>query len=154
MTGSERSEPAVDPACEFCRIIRGSNPARVVYATDKVLAFLPVHPAALGHTLVIPKKHIPDLWALDDELAAYLMKAVLHVSKAVKAAMKPEGLNIIESTGRAASQTVFHLHVHVVPRWQNDRIGQIWPEEKATYSAREMDDVADRISRTSSISMP
>lgn len=102
------------------------------------MVFFPLEPATLGHTLVIPRRHIPDIWQLPGDLAAHLARVTLGVAHAVKRAMTPDGLNIIQSNGEAATQTVFHLHIHVVPRWHNDAVGRIWPPE-TSYSNRQMD---------------
>ncbi|MCV7011208.1 HIT domain-containing protein [Mycolicibacterium madagascariense] len=113
--------------CPFCAILAGDGAVRMVVKTDLVAAFFPKEPATLGHTLVVPLKHIPDIWSVDDEYAAALMAVTREVAGAVRSAFEPEGLNIIQSNGEAATQTVDHLHVHVVPRWSGDDIGPIWP---------------------------
>ncbi len=97
--------------------------------SERVVAFFPLEPATLGHTLVIPTSHIPDIWALDDVTASTLAYATMCVARAVREALAPDGLNIIQSNGAAATQTVEHLHVHVVPRWEGDAMGRIWPPE-------------------------
>lgn len=113
--------------CPFCRVVAGVESAQVVFATPETVAFFPLHPASVGHTLVVPREHVRDLWELDQPVVEPLFSAVLLVSRALRTVLKPEGLNVMTSSGAAASQTVFHLHVHVVPRWEHDRIGPIWP---------------------------
>jgi histidine triad (HIT) family protein len=113
--------------CEFCQIVRGEQPARVVGDSPDTLAFFPIQPVCLGHTIVIPKTHVRDLWAAGSPLSPGLMQAVICVGQALKEALQPEGINLISSAGAAASQTVFHLHLHVVPRWSDDHIGRLWP---------------------------
>ena len=117
----------VDRDCEFCQIVRGVRPARIVADAPDALAFFPLRPACLGHTIVIPKAHVRDLWAAGSVLDAGLMQAVIGVGRAITAVLRPDGLNLISSAGAAASQTVFHLHLHVVPRWAGDQFGDIWP---------------------------
>jgi histidine triad (HIT) family protein len=117
----------MDPECEFCQIVRGEQPARVVGDSPEALAFFPLRPVCPGHTIVIPKTHIRDLWAGGSVPAAGLMQAVIHVGQAIGRAVRPEGMNLISSAGSAASQTVFHLHLHLLPRWSGDPIGTIWP---------------------------
>ena len=117
----------MDPDCEFCQIVWGERPARVVADAPDALAFFPLRPVCPGHTIVIPKTHVPDLWAASSLLSAGLMQAVIRVGHAIDTALRPDGLNLISSAGQAASQTVFHLHLHVVPRWAGDRLGSIWP---------------------------
>lgn len=96
-----------------------------------VVAFFPTEPATLGHTLLVPTTHIPDVWSLDHETAAVLAHAAVDLAHAVREALQPEGLNIIQSNGVAATQTVNHLHVHILPRWANDAVGDIWPTQRA-----------------------
>ena len=130
--------------CEFCKIVAGVEPAEVVYETADVLAFFPLHPAAVGHTLVIPKRHVRDIWELDKELACTLIGSVLDVSRCLRSVLHPEGLNVISSAGEAASQTIFHLHIHVVPRWEGDHIGNIWPPAEP-WIEQATEDIAERV---------
>lgn len=135
-----------DNDCDFCRIARGEEQADVVCEGRDWLAFFPLHPATPGHTLVIPKAHVADLWQVDPALGGDLMAAVVRVGRAIDAALAPEGMNLITSAGTAAEQTVFHLHLHVVPRWSKDGFGRIWPTEKR-YEDTSLEGVADRIRR-------
>ena len=116
----------IDPACEFCGIVWGKRSARIVGESSEALAFFPLRPVVLGHTLVIPKEHVRDLWS-PGAPGPGLMQAVHRVGQALILALRPDGLNLISSAGEAASQTVFHLHLHVIPRWSGDRLGNIWP---------------------------
>lgn len=115
--------------CDFCEIVRKEEPARVVMRSENIVAFFPINPATLGHTLVIPTSHVSDIWALDEATATALTHATLRVARAVRVALSPDGLNLIQSNGLVATQTVPHLHVHVVPRWAGDAMGPIWPDE-------------------------
>ena len=117
----------MDLGCEFCQIVRGERAARVVADATDALAFFPLRPVCPGHTLVIPKTHVRDLWAAGIVPSTGLMQAVIGVGQAISTALRPDGLNLISSAGEAASQTVFHLHLHVVPRWAGDSLGNIWP---------------------------
>lgn len=137
--------PKSDPDCPFCEIIsREDRDVREVYRDAKVVAFFPTEPATLGHTLVVPLGHVPDIWSLDDETAADLARATLLIAKAVRRSIEPQGLNIIQSNGAAATQTVNHLHVHVVPRWDRDSLGPIWPPE-TNYSEPQKDSAWQRL---------
>ena len=133
-----------NPDCEFCKIIRREAPARIVCTTNDTLAFFPLMPAARGHTLVVPRKHIADIWSLDPGLAPAIMQAVLMVSHALRVALEPDGLNLINSTGEAASQTIRHLHMHLVPRWRHDHIGDIWPP-KNPWRGDALDEIAEAV---------
>jgi histidine triad (HIT) family protein len=132
-------------ACEFCAIARGEDRSvEVVCEGGGWLAFFPLNPATPGHTLVIPRTHLSDLWEVDPPLDAELMTAVIRVGRSIDAALSPEGMNLITSAGKAAEQTVFHLHFHIVPRWHRDGFGRIWPTEHR-YEDADLNDVADRI---------
>lgn len=136
MDGSPHEE------CAFCRIITGDESARVIYETGEVVAFFPLSPATRGHTLVIPKRHVEDILSLDMGLGVKLLSAVLLLGQALRSSLSPEGLNVITSAGEAASQTVYHLHFHLVPRWRGDGMGDIWPPKRA-WNDKELDDLAD-----------
>lgn len=139
--------PPTDPDCPFCEIVaRQEDDAREVFRTNEVVAFFPPEPATLGHTLLIPRAHVRDIWGLDQDLAAELGRQTVVLAGAVKRAMRPEGLNVIQSNGAAATQTVMHLHIHVVPRWEKDDVGRIWPPE-THYSEGEKDDAWEALRR-------
>jgi histidine triad (HIT) family protein len=127
----------LEEGCDFCEIVAKDEPARIVMRSERVVAFFPLEPATLGHTLIVPTDHIPDIWALDDATAVILTHATLRVAAAVRTALSPDGLNIIQSNGAAATQTIQHLHVHVVPRWAGDDMGRIWPPE-STFDNRSL----------------
>ena len=118
--------------------------AREVYRDDLVVAFFPLEPATLGHTLVVPREHVPYIWDVDDETASQLMRATVRVARAVRSAMRPDGMNVIQSNGEAATQTVMHVHVHVVPRYRRDEVGLSWPRG-ARYSDDEVDSACSAI---------
>lgn len=103
--------------CEFCNIISGDAEARILYQDESNIAFFPLNPATLGHTLVIPKVHAAGIFDITSEAYESLSAATLSVAHAIRRALNPEGMNVISSTGRVATQSVFHLHVHLVPRW-------------------------------------
>jgi histidine triad (HIT) family protein len=134
-----------DPNCEFCAIGGGEHDSveRVCEGKSWV-AFFPRSPATPGHTLVIPRTHVVDLWKADDQLAAELVSAVVRVGKAIDQALNPEGINLISSAGETAEQSVFHLHLHVVPRWHRDGFGHIWPPKKR-YEDATIENVAARV---------
>lgn len=116
--------------CPFCKIVNGDVvDAREVYRDEHVVAFFPTQPVVLGHTLVVPRRHVPDIWSLDEGTAAHLTQAMLRVSNGIRRAFRPEGVNILQSNGEAATQSVFHVHVHILPRWSYDSVGDIWPAQ-------------------------
>lgn len=135
---------AQDTGCEFCRIAEGSAFARVVHEDRETVAFLPLQPVGNGHVLVVPRRHVKDLWGLNEATAVALTRSVLRVAHAVRSAFRPAGLNVIHSSGEAASQTVMHLHVHVVARYEGDRMGSFWPPPLSPEPGR-LDVVAERL---------
>ena len=124
--------------CPFCAIVAGRAPAREVLRTDEVLAFLPDVPAVLGHTLVVPTSHLPNIWTVGQREAHDLADATRRVAAAVAEATNAEGMNIIQSNGVTAGQSVFHLHIHVVPRKDRDRMPDLWPDD-AEWSVMQLD---------------
>jgi histidine triad (HIT) family protein len=122
-----------DPeSCDFCKIARGDAEADVVCEGEHWVAFFPLRPATVGHTLVIPREHVENLWAADVAVGGELVGAAIEVGHAIQTALEPDGLNLITSAGAAAEQTVPHLHLHVVPRWDDDAFGRIWPPQTET----------------------
>jgi diadenosine tetraphosphate (Ap4A) HIT family hydrolase len=146
--GEERltlaASPGAESDCAFCRIARGEEAANIVCDNVEALAFFPENPATPGHTLVIPRRHVQNFLLTDDQLDAHLMTMVRRVGGALARVLQPEGLNLISSAGTVATQTVPHLHLHVVPRWSTDAIGDIWPPKEPMDEALE-EDLAERI---------
>jgi len=132
--------------CAFCAIGRGDDVAAEIVCTGALwVAFFPLEPATPGHTLIIPRDHVLDLWAAETELAAELMRVVVTVGAAIQRAVRPEGMNLITSAGSTAEQSVFHLHLHVVPRWGHDGFGEIWPRGPRYEDEALLEGIADRI---------
>ncbi|MBJ8325110.1 HIT family protein [Streptococcus pacificus] len=104
--------------CIFCKIVSGDIPSSKVYEDDDVLAFLDITQATDGHTLVIPKKHVRNVLEMDEETAETVFSRVPKLARAIKTAMGAQGLNIINNNEKAAGQTVFHAHIHLLPRYQ------------------------------------
>ena len=109
-----------DESCIFCRIAKGDIPCAKVYEDDTVLAFLDLAPASHGHTLVIPKEHYPNIMEVPSELGSAVFSALSRVSAAVMSATGAAGINVIQNNGVAAGQTVFHIHWHIIPRFEGD----------------------------------
>lgn len=128
----------LEQACPFCEIAAGTGKARMVYEDAHTLAFFPLAPATRGHTLVVPRAHAADLWAMGEADAQRLFDTVMVVGRALHAVLGPDGMNVINSAGAAATQTVFHTHVHLVPRRPGDAMGPIWPPKGAGF--RDADD--------------
>lgn len=134
-----------DALCPFCAIVeREDRDVREACREQNVVVFFPDEPATLGHTLIAPRLYVSDIWALTPDLAAHLDRATLAVAQALRRSMQPDGINVIQSNGEAATQTVRHLHNHVIPRWSGDPIGRIWPPSM-NYSEADKDAVWDAI---------
>jgi histidine triad (HIT) family protein len=109
-----------DPDNIFAKVLRGEAPAAKVFEDGEVLAFMDLFPQSRGHTLVISKTaKARNLLDVEPDDLAVLMKGVQRVAKAVHAALKPDGIIVTQFNGAPAGQTVFHLHVHIIPRWEN-----------------------------------
>lgn len=114
--------------CSFCSIVAGAAPATIIGKWPTVWAISPLEPATPGHTLVIPRQHRRYVWDLEVNLAADLMAGVLRVTEAVRSVVNPDGINIVNSNGLAATQTVEHVHFHVLARFDGDHAIVDWPE--------------------------
>ncbi|TIH29827.1 HIT family protein [Subtercola vilae] len=132
------------PTCPFCQIVRKEVPAEIIYETDDTLAFFPLEPATRGHTMIIPKRHIRSFLDAEPRDIEPLGLTTLRVGVALQNVLRPEGMNLISSAGEAASQTVEHLHIHLVPRWVDDAVGEIWPPKHPTADAV-LEGVADAL---------
>ena len=106
--------------CIFCKIVKKEIPCHKVYEDDGFLAFLDIKPHSMGHTVVIPKVHGERLFDLDDEIVKSIMKTVKKTMKLLQEKLQPDGFNVGWNDGTAAGQVVPHLHIHIMPRWNND----------------------------------
>lgn len=121
--------------CIFCKIREGEIPSYKVYEDEHVLAFLDITQGTKGHTLVIPKKHVANVYEVDDDTITHVFTAVPKIARALKKAFNPIGLNIVNNNDRPL-QSVFHFHVHLIPRYEDDgmvlstknNFGKIEPE--------------------------
>jgi histidine triad (HIT) family protein len=112
--------------CIFCKIIAGEIPSTTVYEDEDFKAILDVNPAAEGHVIILPKKHAANIFELDDEDAAKILPVAKKIATALKKTYQCDGVNILQNNGEAAGQTVFHLHVHVIPRYAGDTVNIGW----------------------------
>ncbi|HNR96693.1 MAG TPA: HIT family protein [Anaerolineae bacterium] len=122
----EHQETSSDRPCIFCRILAGKAPAVRVYEDEYTLAFMDINPSTRGHVLVVPKVHARDLLDVSEEDLQHVISTVQRVALAVEKALHPDGINLFHATRRAAFQSVFHFHIHVVPRWWNDGLRAPW----------------------------
>ncbi len=129
--------------CVFCEIVAGGERAVKVYEDDVCVAMMDVAPVNRGHMLVVPKRHYDTVFEMPFEEAAHVFGVACLMAKAVKEAVGAEGVNILQNNGRAAWQYIFHVHVHVIPRWIGDGIEAYWPAERSNYD--ELEKVAAKI---------
>jgi len=117
---------ASDPECIFCKIVAGELPATKIDEDDRTIAFMDINPGTRGHALVIPKDHARDLLEIDPDDLAAVARMAQRVAKRMPDALGAEGVNLINSCGEAAWQTVFHFHLHVLPRYADDTVRLPW----------------------------
>jgi histidine triad (HIT) family protein len=103
--------------CIFCAIVAGEAPSRTIYEDGEAVAFLDINPVTRGHVLVVPRRHWADMWDVPEDDATAVMRAGWHVTRMVQRALEPAGVNLFQATRAIAGQTVFHLHLHVLPRY-------------------------------------
>jgi len=115
-----------DPDCIFCKIVAGELPATIVDQDERTIAFMDIAPATRGHALVIPRAHTPDLLSVDEEDLYAVAVASRRLASMVKERLGADGVNLLNSCGAAAWQTVFHFHIHVIPRYDGDPLRLPW----------------------------
>ena len=113
--------------CVFCKIVAGQIPATVVHEDDLTLAFMDIGQVNPGHVLVALKPHAENLFALDEAQAAAVFRTAARVARGIRAAFEPQGLSVYQANGKPAGQTVFHFHIHLVPRHDGDGMNLTWP---------------------------
>lgn len=129
--------------CVFCKILSGKLPAHFVYKDNIVVAFLSLEQPNPYKVLIIPRDHVETIYDLNDEHASAIFKAAVKIARGVREASKCEGLNLVQSNGRAGQQDVFHFHLHIVPRFFGDSVVFDWdntpaPQEKLSQIAQEI----------------
>ncbi|MDF2609915.1 MAG: hypothetical protein K0R92_1389 [Lachnospiraceae bacterium] len=114
--------------CIFCKIIGGEIPALTIYEDDLFKAILDISPAAKGHTVLIPKKHFANIYELDEEVAAKALTVAAKVARGLKEELNCDGINIVQNNEEAAGQTIFHFHIHIIPRYHKDTLQMTWKQ--------------------------
>lgn len=123
--------------CIFCKIANGEIPSSTIYEDEDFRVFLDLNPAARGHALIVPKEHYADLFELDEEMAEKAFVLAKRLAGKMKAALDCDGFNLIQNNGEAAGQTVFHFHLHLIPRYQGDKAGIGWKPGSVSPEERE-----------------
>ena len=108
--------------CIFCEIIKGNIPSYKIYEDDVCIAFLDISQATIGHTLIVPKEHIPNIFSLNEKTAAHLFAVANKIAKKISQELNIKDMNILNNNGKLAGQTVEHFHIHLLPRYENDKL--------------------------------
>ena len=114
--------------CIFCKIIAGEIPSAIVYEDEDFKAIMDISPAAKGHTIILSKRHYENLFELEDETAARALLIARKVAKAIQSELHCDGMNLLQNNGEAAGQTVFHFHMHLIPRYHGDQVKTTWTQ--------------------------
>lgn len=126
-----------DENCIFCKLANGDIPTATLYEDDDFRVILDAGPASKGHALILPKEHYANLYELDDELAAKVMVLAKKMITKLTDVLGCDGYNIVQNNGEAAGQTVFHFHLHMIPRYKDDNVGLGWNMGQLTDEDKE-----------------
>ena len=128
--------------CIFCEIIANRIPSYKLYEDDNVICMLDINPLTKGHCLVIPKKHYKDIFEIDEVTLANIILAAKKVSMQIRKKLGAMGINILHASGKEAQQSVFHFHLHLVPRFKGDNL-DTWP--KSEYKEKSLNEIYEKI---------
>ena len=123
--------------CIFCKIAAGEIPSATLYEDDDFRVILDLGPAAKGHSLILPKSHYANLYEIPEELAGKAMKLAKRMGERMVPALGADGLNVVQNNGEVAGQTVFHFHMHLIPRYKGDEAGFGWRPGKLTEETKQ-----------------
>ncbi len=134
-----------DKECIFCKIAAGEIPSKTLYEDDRFRIILDLGPASRGHALILPKGHYADLWELPEEIAAESIKLAKKITASMKTALKCDGFNLVQNNGYAAGQTVFHYHMHLIPRYENGEKILSW--QVGSVTQEELEEIREMIAK-------
>lgn len=123
--------------CIFCKIANGEIPSATLYEDEDFRVILDLGPASKGHALILPKVHSANIYELPDETAGKVMILAKHMASKLTEALGCDGFNIVQNNGEIAGQTVFHFHMHLIPRYKGDKVGLTWTPGKLTDEVKE-----------------
>ena len=132
-----------DANCIFCKIANGEIPSRTVYEDEDFRVILDLNPATKGHALILPKNHFKNLYEIDDETAAKVLPLAKKMATTMTEKLGCDGFNIVQNNNEVAGQTVFHFHMHLIPRYQDDNQNLVM--QPSEMSPEELDAVRDTI---------
>ncbi|UAL53169.1 MULTISPECIES: HIT family protein [Metabacillus] len=132
--------------CIFCKIVNGEIPSAKVFENEHVVAFLDISQVTKGHTLVIPKIHKENIYELTPDIARNLFEVVPKIANSIKKQFEPIGMNILNNNGEKAGQSVFHYHIHLIPRYgKGDGFGAVWKTHTEEYTPEDLKQIASSI---------
>lgn len=132
--------------CIFCKIVEGTIPSAKVYEDEVVYAFLDLSQVSKGHTLIIPKEHTRDVLTMDSNLAGEVFARVPKIAQGIQAAFHAKGMNILNNNEAIAGQSVFHMHIHLLPKYnESEGFDAIWKTNEDAYSSEELQQIAQSI---------
>jgi len=133
--------------CIFCKIAAGEIPSRKIYEDSDLIAIMDLNPTSKGHSLIIPKEHCTNIYDIDEDIAAKVMKTAKKLATKMTVALNCDGFNLLQNNGETAGQTMFHFHMHLIPRYQNAKNNDILMWSHENFSDEEMAQIRDSLSR-------
>lgn len=134
-----------DKDCIFCKIVAGEIPSNTIYEDEDFRVILDLAPASKGHALILPKDHYADLYEIDEEVAGRAMKLAKKLVMHMTDVLDCDGFNVLQNNHEVAGQTVFHFHIHLIPRYQNAKNSDILMWSHETFSQEEMAEIRDSL---------
>lgn len=132
-----------DPNCIFCKISNGEIPSTKLYEDEEFVIILDVGPASLGHALILPKEHYANIFEMPEELLKKSVSLAKVWGEKLVKALHADGLNLVQNNGLAAGQTVYHYHLHLIPRYDQDTVGELWAP--GTLSEEQRQEILDKL---------
>ena len=130
--------------CIFCKIAAGEIPSRKIYEDSDMIAIMDLNPTSKGHSLIIPKEHCTNIYDIDEDIAAKVMKTAKKLATKMTVALNCDGFNLLQNNGETAGQTMFHFHMHLIPRYK-DADNNMLKFTSVSFSDEEMDAIRDQI---------
>ena len=130
--------------CIFCKIAAGEIPSRKIYEDSDLIAIMDLNPTSKGHSLIIPQEHCTNIYDIDEDIAAKVMKTAKKLATKMTVALNCDGFNLLQNNGETAGQTMFHFHMHLIPRYK-DADNNMLKFTSVSFSDEEMDAIRDQI---------
>ena len=131
--------------CIFCKIAAGEIPSRKIYEDKDLIAIMDLNPTSKGHSLIIPKEHCTNIYDIDEDIAAKVMKTAKKLATKMTVALNCDGFNLLQNNGETAGQTMFHFHMHLIPRYLNAKNNDILSWSHETFTPEEMAEIRDSL---------